>query len=154
MINPLILLPIGLAGALFALVATRLGKALAKKQRSLKPHFRRLGEIAPTHPCPCHKPSGVYGHCCRPRDIEKLEQDVRTFIFNDWMRRSGGRSRARSMKARLEDFPMSEVTFPDWVTSPKDYTFPIEESVLRSWSPISTRRSPLDAMDSADNVPI
>jgi hypothetical protein len=152
--NQLILLGLGLAGVTFAILATKLGKSLAGKDRTLKPYFKRLGQVAPAHPCPCKKPAGPYERCCRPGDVEKIEQDVRDYIFSHWMRRSGGRSKARPMQARLEDFPMSKVTLPDWVTSPSDYSFPIEETILREWTPIERSADMQDAMDSSDNVPI
>ncbi len=152
--SPLILLAVGLSGVVFAILATRLGKSLAGKDRTLKPYFRRLGRVAPTHPCPCKNPSGSYDQCCRPNDVTTIEQDVRDFVFSYWMRKSGGRSRARPMKARLEDFPMPEVILPEWVTSPDEFAFPIEDAKIREWSPIPQNAEDQNSMESVDNVPI
>jgi len=144
---------IGFAGVVFAIVVMRAGRRMAAPRSPLKPHFRRLGEIAPLHPCPCRTPGGSYDQCCRPRDVKQVEQDVHEFIFKDWMRRSGGRSRARPMQARLDDFPMPDVTLPPWVTTPEAFSFPIDDTELRAWTPIKAADT-VDSVMPSDDVPI
>lgn len=152
----LLLLGIGVLGVAFAVVAERLGRKLLSRPGKLKAHFRRLGQVAPHFPCPCARSGKGYGECCREGDVSRLERDVRDFIFTDWMHRSGGRRRARSMQMRLEDFPIPEVVLPGWVTDPESFTFPIDEQELRSWSPLAagTYGGGAASLDTGSETPI
>jgi len=135
-----------LAVVAFLLVLTlnRLGQR-ASRPRPLKSYFLRLGRVAPGDVCPCKQDASSkrsYGQCCRPKDIEKLERDVREFLWRRWAKRSyGGRRRMRTLEQRLEDHPMPEVILPEWVTHPEDHVFPVSEQLLRTWSPDRRRKS-------------
>ncbi|MCB9850892.1 MAG: hypothetical protein H6817_09340 [Phycisphaerales bacterium] len=136
------LLVLGATGGAVALavVAYEFGKRLQPSARGLKDYYRRLGQAAPGDPCPCGKSAqaGVtYAECCRKRDLELLEQEVKAFVWNEWSRRSAGRSKMRPMKDRLADFPMSACSIPEWVSEPERFTFPIPEETLRSWTPVA-----------------
>ncbi len=130
-----------LSGVIFAVLGHRLGRRFVLKQKELKPFYHRLSYISPADICPCRQSMSTgrnYQSCCRSSDLENLEQEVRQVIWTDWMRRSSGRSRTRSMKLRLEDFPMSEFSLPEWVTHPDDHTFPIDEEKIRAWTPLKS----------------
>lgn len=111
----------------------------ASKQRPLKPYFLRLGRIAPSDVCPC--PQGrsselTYHECCRPKDVEKLDRDLKEYLWRRWAKRSyGGRRRMKTLSQRLEEFPVPEVTYPEWVVHPEHHAFPISDTLLRAWSP-------------------
>jgi len=152
--NPISLLGLGLVGVLFAFVATKLGARLRDRDRGLKTYFRRLGELSPESPCPCALSGQRYSDCCRPRDVERLEADVRNYLFTHWMRRSGGRARSRSMKTRIEDFPLPQVTLPPWVASPQDYHFPVDQETLRNWSPHRPETDTAEPVSIGDDIPI
>ncbi len=141
-------------GVLFAVLGHRFGRRFVPKQAALKPFYSRLCQISPDDPCPCDKSnstSKAYKHCCRASDLENLEQEVRQVIWTDWMRRSSGRSQMRSMKLRLEDFPMSEFSLPEWVAHPEDHTFPIDEEIVRAWTPLQRHAgSPGGGLSGAD----
>ena len=128
-----------LAGVLLAVVGERVGRKLVRRPGRLQPYFFRLSQVAPDDPCPCSK-SGAsepsYEDCCRARDVERLEEYTKKFVWQVWMRRSSGRRRAGSMRHRLQDHPVPEVVLPEWVTDPGEYTFPIAEEVVAAWTPL------------------
>jgi hypothetical protein len=122
-----------------AVVGERVGRKLIKKTGRLQPFFERLSQVAPQAPCPCGKSRtglGTYQECCRPRDVEDLEQYTREFVWTNWMKRSSGRRRAGAMRHRMQDYPMAEVVLPEWVTEPEKFTFPIDEETVRAWTPL------------------
>lgn len=127
------------AGVLLLVLILNLIERRAAKPRPLKPHFLRLGQIAPDDACPCKQgkaSSRTYAQCCRPGDIKKLERDIREFLWRRWARRSyGGRRRMKTLRQRLEEFPVPDVVFPAWVTHPEDHVFPVSETLLRAWRP-------------------
>ena len=137
-----LLLAIGVV--LVAVILSRIAKRASRPQ-SLKPHFLRLGRVAPDAPCPCKQDESSdrpYEQCCRPTDIEKLERDVKEYLWRRWSKRSyGGRRRMRTLEQRLDDFPMPEVALPNWGTRPEDHVFPIDERRLRAWRPDRGRGS-------------
>lgn len=103
------------------------------------PHFLRLGQFAPADKCYCEagQSSGrTYQDCCRSKDIEKLEADVRSYNWHEWTKKSyAGRRWTRSMQDRLEEYPLPPVILPEWVTSPEKHTFPVADEMLRTWRP-------------------
>ena len=135
----LIFLLVMLGGFLLAVLGERVGRKLIRRPPKLKPFYLRLSRAAPQDPCPCggaESSRRTYQECCRPGDLENLEQEVKQFIWTDWMRRSGGRSRARSMSLRLKDFPTPELSLPEWVTHPEEHAFPIDDEKVRAWTPL------------------
>ncbi len=131
---------------LVVLILRRLGKRVSQP-RSLKPHFLRLGRVAPGDVCPCKQDessSRSYEQCCRPTDIEKLRREVQEYVWRRWSKRSyGGRRRMRTLEQRLHDYPMPDVVLPKWVAHPEAHTFPIDEQQLRAWSPDRNRGAAL-----------
>ena len=135
----LIFVLVVLGGLLMAILGERIGRKLIRRPPKLKPFYLRLSRTAPQDPCPCGQAGSserTYEECCRPGDVENLEQEVKQFIWTDWMKRSGGRSRARSMRLRLQDFPTPEFSLPEWVTHPEEHTFPIDDEKIRAWTPL------------------
>lgn len=120
-----------------------LGKR-ASRPRPLKPHFLRLGQVAPGDACPCgldELPKRSYSECCRPKDVRTLEREVREYLWRRWAKRSyGGRRRIRTLAQRIEDHPMPEVVLPVWVTHPEGHVFPLGDEVLRAWRPDLRRK--------------
>lgn len=144
-----VLLAVGLlllAVVLLALLFLRVSAAAPAGRATppLKLGYERLGRTAPGDPCPCPSAGATkrpYAECCRAKDVAELEEDVRRYLWKHWSHHSyAGRRRSRSMKHRLEDHPLPNVVLPDWVTSPKRFTFPIDEPTLRGWSPVAPAR--------------
>jgi len=150
-----------LSGVFFAILGHRFGRWFVRKPPELKEFYYRLAQHSPEDPCPCDQALSVgktYQACCRSGDLEDMEQEVRRVIWTDWMRRSSGRKRTRSMKLRMEDFPMSEFSLPEWVTHPEEHSFPIEEERIRVWTPLQRHTGPpgsgLSSSDIGGDLPL
>jgi hypothetical protein len=121
------------------ILAWSVGK-LIRRGSGLKKHYLRLGQIAPDEPCPCGQ-GKKYMFCCRPRDVERLERDVVSYLTARWSRGSyKGRRSISSMKNRIQENPLPVVVLPGWVSDPDLYDFPIAEDVLREWTPVRRKR--------------
>lgn len=159
--DKLVLLLLGGAVVFLTIAGERLGRKLRNRPKALKAFYRRLGTVAPDEPCVCpaaRSSPRPYRACCRPKDVGLLEQEVRQFVWTNWMRRSGGRSRFRSMKHRLQDYPMGALTLPPWVTHPEQFSFPVTNDVLQAWTPVAPELSGFPAGGAApsfgDDVPL
>jgi hypothetical protein len=128
---------------------------LTRRARSLRPHYRRLGETAPADQCPCGK-AMTYHECCRLQDIASLREDVRSFLVQKWSHRSfAGRRSSRRLNDRLESYPLPRVVLPDWVSCPEKYSFPVSEAMLRAWNPWSANRdAEVPIEEPADHSPL
>lgn len=129
--------------------------ALVSRRRPLKPHYLRLAQHSPQTACPCGCPA-AYQDCCRPRDVEALQESVRGYLIQRWSHRSfAGRRHSRPLRDRLETYPLPQIVLPDWVTRPERHSFPIAETALRSWDPWRANLgSPRRIDDSPDQSPI
>lgn len=134
---------------------TAIVSKLVSRKRPLKPHYVRLSRQAPQSPCPCGRPA-AYRDCCRPRDVDALQDSVRSFLIQRWSHRSfAGRRHSRPLRDRLETYPLPRIVLPDWVNRPERHSFPIDESAVRSWSPWTANLESLSDLDGAsDQSPI
>jgi hypothetical protein len=108
---------------------------LGRWRRPLAPFYRRLGEAAPESPCPCGRPM-KYGECCRAGDVQRLGEEVQSFLIQRWSHRTfAGRRWSRPLRDRLENYPLPRPALPEWVTQPEKFSFPISEELLRTWDP-------------------
>lgn len=149
-------------GGMLALILRAMSRRLSgrfNRTRELKPHYARLGRNRPADPCPCGAsgPNGTptYAECCRLEDIKRLEIDCRSFLFQYWSHRSyAGRRWSRPMQARLESFPIPRTVLPDWVRHPERYAFPIDDNLLRRWTPVRPGRRPHRLPEADDDAPL
>lgn len=142
------------AAVLLGLILLVVWSRARRRVPELSAHYARLGRYGPHDNCPCKDktPPATYQKCCRPRDIEKLIDDVRAYQLRHWGDRSfAGRRATRSMSVRMDQFPLPQVNLPPWVVRPERFQFPIDDAVLRSWTPLQTvARGPGANNDAAD----
>lgn len=72
------------------------------------------------------------------------------YAWRRWSRSSyGGRRSSRSMKARLEDYPIPTIQLPDWVTTPEKFAFPVSSKEVEGWNPVNNVAGKSPRADSA-----